>query len=126
VQQRRNPDRAIGRAGIEHMVDHVHHQRRFARGTRHQPIAMAMRQHQRGKDMPVTGAHAVDIALIEPISLQALVKKGFIGIQMARIGGVHNLQLAQRIAQTGGFHAAAGISLFANNKRLAQARTADS
>ena len=61
-----------------------------------------MRQHQCRKDVAVAGSEAVNVLRVKALSLQALVKKLLICLQMLGVRGVHHFDLCSRITEAFG------------------------
>lgn len=96
-------DCAIRRLGVKYMVDEFQHMRRLS-GSRllpdHQHVCMS--QHEGRKNMPIAGCQAVDVVTIEAFALQAVVEKILVDLQMAGVGGVYRLYLADGVAKAFG------------------------
>ena len=80
-----------------------------------------MLQHQRRKHMPVSRSKAMHIMAVEPVALQSLVEKILVLIEMARVGGVHDLQLAHGVAKPGDFQFLFDISIAPHHQGAPQA-----
>ena len=116
----RNAYCAVFSAGIEDMVDQAEYVRGFPRRSGYQGISMIMRQHQGREDMAVARGKAVNIGSIKSRPLKTFVKEILIGIQMGRIGRVHDLKFLERVSQTLPFKPLLDVSLPANNDSLSE------
>ena len=74
--------------------------RGLAGRTGHQSIAVIMGEHQRSEDMPVSGCKAMNVRSVEARSLQSLVKKILVRIEMRGIRCIDDFQFAKCIAQS--------------------------
>ena len=112
--------RPILRARVEDVVDKAQHMRRFARRAGDKAVAMPMRQHQRGKDMPVPRGETVNVVPVEALALQARVKEILVGLKMGGVGGIDDLQLLHRIRQPLGRQLLGHVRLTPDDQRLAK------
>ena len=119
-QKGRNPDRAIFGGRIKNVVEQTKHMCGFSSRTGHQSIAMAMRQHQSRKHVPVTRRKTVNILRVMTTALQSAVEIGFVLVEMRSIASIDDFQLTNSIPKTCRCQFLPDIIIPSNNKRAAK------
>ena len=108
--------------GIKDVVDQFQDIGRFPRRPGDQTIAMAMRQHERGKNMAVAAGQPVDVVPVEPFALQTVVKIIAVLLQVWGIGRVDDFQFGHGIGHACGSQLGLDILLATDDQCLAHAR----
>ena len=103
------------------MADLGQHMGVLARGPGHQPVAVPVRQHQRGEDVAVAVGELEGVLAVHPLALQAGIERLVIGAQMRGLGGAHHLDLGHRVGEAGGGQLLGHVAVAAHDQRPAEA-----
>ena len=76
--------------------------------------------HQGRKDVTIARGQAVNIVTVEAFALQAVVEKVLVDLQMAGVGGVYYLDLADCVPKTLGGQLFLHVGFATDNQRLAE------